>query len=90
MLHNTHDYFSSCNSDFRVYRDVGTGAQGPTWAVFSQSNHIMRGCSDTSLSEAFARTTKSKAEDSQLHDILDDILLERSEGQEGRRRHGGH
>lgn len=70
LLQNTHDYFSSCNSDFSMYRDVGTGAQGPTWPVFSQSNYIMKGCSETSLSEAFARTAISNAEDSQLHNIL--------------------
>lgn len=70
LLQNTHDYFSSCNSEFSVYRDMGTGAQGPTRPVFSQSNHIMKGCSETSLSEAFAKTAKSNAEDPRLHDIL--------------------
>lgn len=70
LLQNTHDYFSSCNSEFSVYRDVGMGAQGPARPVFSQSNHIMKGCSETSLSEAFAGTAKSNAEDPRLHDIL--------------------
>lgn len=70
LLQNKHDYFPSCNSEFSVYRDVGMGARGPARPVFPQSNHIMKGCSETSLSEAFAKTAKSNAEDPQLHDIL--------------------